>query len=323
LPNPPAPSPQQGPRHGLASAEFLRIPEMRPSTSEMQGAYDQSQPPTHSSPVPSMHFLAALPERPQPPTRLQSLCPTPFSTPPMPRKTLQFAVSPQSETKRTNSAGFGHSPGPSPSWEMTPLSQQSWQPPTAPTANKHAPRERDTTTSTPPTTTYVPQPPPSSHQAAAPHMQFGTERVETLIGPPRDSIRPVMTSTRKRAAVRSLSPQIRPLSHQEHPAPTAPQGSAEDPQWEARIQEAIRRAMLSMAPQGLPASQLPQVQPTAHIPLAAAALAEAEAAHIAQGLRLQEARRAHEQWALELARRVEAQAREHASTPHIQQTASF
>jgi len=67
-----------------------------------------------------------------------------------------------------------------------------------------------------------------------------------------------------------------------------------------------------MAPQGLHTSQLPQVQLTAPLPLLAAALAEAEAAHIAQGLRLQEARRAQEQWALESARRAEAQTKEHA-----------
>jgi hypothetical protein len=170
LSNTTAPSPQQAPRHELASAEFLRIPEMRPSASETHGAYDPPHLPTHSNPVPSMHFLAAGSERPQPPSRLQSLGPTPFSTPPMPRKTLQFAVSPQSETQRTNSAAFGHSPSPSPSWERTPQSQQSWQPPTAPTTEKQGARERDTVTSAAPTTIYVPQPPTSCHQVAAPHM---------------------------------------------------------------------------------------------------------------------------------------------------------
>ena len=67
-----------------------------------------------------------------------------------------------------------------------------------------------------------------------------------------------------------------------------------------------------MKPQGLTTSQLPQDKPTAPLPLSAVDLAEAEAAYFAQGLRLQEARRAQEQWAIESARRAEEQAREQA-----------
>jgi len=88
LSNPVVPSPEPAPRHGLASAEFMRIPEMRPSASEIQGAYDPPHLPIHSNPIPSMHFMATVPEGPQPTSRLQSLGPAPFSTPPMPRKTL-------------------------------------------------------------------------------------------------------------------------------------------------------------------------------------------------------------------------------------------
>ena len=71
------------------------------------------------------------------------------------------------------------------------------------------------------------------------------------------------------------------------------------------------QAMLTMTPQGLSVSQLPHTQSLAPLPLTAPALAEAEAAYVAQGLRLQEARKAQEQWAAETARKTAEQAREH------------
>jgi hypothetical protein len=72
--------------------------------------------------------------------------------------------------------------------------------------------------------------------------------------------------------------------------------------------------MLTLPIQPVTATHMPQLPHLAPPPLSAAALAEAEAAHAAQGLRLQEARRAQEQWAVETARRAEelalAQAKE-------------
>jgi small-conductance mechanosensitive channel len=79
----------------------------------------------------------------------------------------------------------------------------------------------------------------------------------------------------------------------------------QDPVWEARIQEAVLMAVLSLAPQmtstltGPPAALALTPKP-----LSAAALAEAEAAHIEQGLRLQEARMAQESWEAEIARKA-------------------
>jgi hypothetical protein len=70
--------------------------------------------------------------------------------------------------------------------------------------------------------------------------------------------------------------------------------------------------MLAIPPQVVNASHVPQIFQADPLPLSAAALAKAEAAHVAQGLRLHESRRAHEQWAIEAARRAEEQAREHA-----------
>ena len=126
-------------------------------------------------------------------------------------------------------------------------------------------------------------------------------------------MKPVMTSTRKRAAVGSLSPQTRLLSSQDNQASGPRAGSMQDPVWEARIQEAVLKAVLSLAPQmtstqtGPPASLA--LTPN---PLSAAALAEAEAAHIEQGLRLQEARMAQERWAAEISRKTAEHAKQQA-----------
>ena len=69
--------------------------------------------------------------------------------------------------------------------------------------------------------------------------------------------------------------------------------------------------MLTM---GTPETQV-SLRPQTHqskepIPLSSAALAEAEAAHVAQGLRLHEARRAQEQWAVETTMKAAEQAAE-------------
>ena len=69
--------------------------------------------------------------------------------------------------------------------------------------------------------------------------------------------------------------------------------------------------MLSIAPQVISANPVPLIYHTlAPSPLSAAALAEAEAAHTAQGRRLYEARLAKEQWAAEMAQKAAEQARE-------------
>ena len=120
-----------------------------------------------------------------------------------------------------------------------------------------------------------------------------------------------MTSTRKSAAVWSLSPAISPLAPQEHRAPRLAQEATKDPQWEARFKEAVRQAILTL---GAPKTQVsphphPLQQPAAPLPLSVAALEEAEAAHIAQGLRLHEAHRAQEQLAAEMAGSEAEQAR--------------
>ncbi len=107
---------------------------------------------------PAPHFLTSGAGDTQQTSRLQSLGPAPFSTPPMPKKKLHFAQSPQSETQRKNAAALGHSPGPSPSWEHTLVSQQSWQPPTAPSTNVETATGRDTATSAAPTVAYLPRP---------------------------------------------------------------------------------------------------------------------------------------------------------------------
>jgi hypothetical protein len=44
----------------------------------------------------------------------------------MPKKVM-FADSPQSHTHQMNEEAFGHSLGPSPSWDYTPQSQTSWR----------------------------------------------------------------------------------------------------------------------------------------------------------------------------------------------------
>ena len=284
---------------------------MHPSAIADPRAYTHQQPLTLGNPPPAMHFLASNPGSTQPSSRLQSMGPTPFSTPPMPRKALHFASSPQSEDQRRNSAAFGHSPGPSPSWERTPHSQESWQPPVAPASGTHGLQEVDTATSKAPTTAYHPLQLPAAHRAQQP--QVGAIGMEGASAPPKEAVKHVMTSTRKRAAVGSLSPQMRPLGSQGHSVSVPARDAAEDSVWEARIQEAVRKAVLSMAPQVMSASQFSQAQinlpPN---PLSAAALAEAEAAHIEQGRRLQEAIHAQEKWAAEVARKAEEQARERA-----------
>ena len=118
-------------------------------------------------------------------------------------------------------------------------------------------------------------------------MQFSARGTEPAFAPMRESVRPLMTSTRKRAAVGSLPPQIRPLDPQEHHTPDTSTGAMGDPIWEACFQEAVRQAMLTLGTPGIPASQTPQLQqPVEATPFSAAALAEAEASYTAQGLRL-------------------------------------
>ncbi len=98
--------------------------------------------------------------------------------------------------------------------------------------------------------------PPFGLQTAAPETQTGTRTEDATAEKPRDSVKPVMISSRKRAAVRSLSPRIRPLSQQDHGAPEAAQTSR-DPQWEARLQEAVRIAMLTIPPHPVNISHMP------------------------------------------------------------------
>ena len=195
-------------------------------------------------------------------------------------------------TQRTNSAAFGHSPCPSPSRERTPQSQRSWQPSTTPLANIQKAQERDPSTSASPTAAYLPQAPSTGHLAAAAPLQYSARGLEPDVAPMREAVRPLMTSSRKRAAVGSLSPQIRPsLAPQEHRVPDTNTGAMGDPIWEAHFQEAVRQAMLALGTPWIPASQTPQIQqPVEATPFSAAALAEAEASYIAQGLRPQEAK---------------------------------
>ncbi len=170
-------------------------------------------------------------------------------------------------------------------------------------------QERDTATSVAPTTTYLPQTTSTGHMAPAPQMQFSARGSQPASAPTRESIKPLMTSTRKRAAVGSLSPQIRPLAPQEHRAPNTSTGAMGDPLWEARFQEAVRQAMLTLGTPGITTTQTPQhQQPLNATPLSAVALAEAGASYIAQGLRLQEARRMQEKWAAETAKKAAEQA---------------
>jgi hypothetical protein len=101
-----------------------------------------------------------------------------------------------------------------------------------------------------------------------------------------------MTSSKKRAALGSLPPKIRPLAPQAHAslpnlAPTVPQ----DPEWETRIQNVVRQALLTMGTPLPPLGMDPQLaQPAPHLTLSASALKLAETAHAAQGQRLKEAR---------------------------------
>jgi len=100
-----APSPQQEPRHALAAAELLKIPS---SAEPIAGRYglDFSAGASHNAShsaggvhhnqpnsLPAMHFLAAGAPGSHLVSRLYSMGPTPFSTPPMPKKAL-FAESP-------------------------------------------------------------------------------------------------------------------------------------------------------------------------------------------------------------------------------------
>jgi len=235
-------------------------------------------------------------------SRLYSMRPTPFSTPPMPRKTL-FQDSPQSETQKTHSAACGHSPGPSPSWEHTPQSHMSGQSqeglvtvdqqglahPGQPTATLH-----------PHPYVFKGQPFLAQHAtalaAAAPAVTVtampspaATSRniAQQVFAPPQQehSVEPVMTSSRKRAAIGSLSPQIRPFPS--HPRTTeghAPHANPMDPAWETRFQEAFRQAVLALnSPASLTDTPAQPAQQLSLLTLSATALAEAEAAHVAQG----------------------------------------
>jgi hypothetical protein len=327
-------SPHQHPSHELALAEFLRIPAQQvpaptshPSMSS-QGAQTSSQV---YKPMPGPHFLAADRSGQQTGSRLFSMGPTPFSTPPMPKKTL-FQDSPQSETQKSHSAAFGHSPGPSPSWEQTPQSQRSWhsrhgedrpiceekekreQPIPPPPSYTYAQTNHITMArpenagwaATVPVTVTTQVPPPTSPPTGPQFMSAPPQQEQT--------VRPVMTSSRKRAAIGSLSPQIRPLLPQsQFPAAFGSHPSVLEPEWETRFQLAVRQAMITLtSPAPTPHGQNPQTQEPLPLPLSAAALAEAEAAHAAQGQRLKEARELQNALVLEAARkdREEAARRE-------------
>ena len=310
-----APSPLQQPVHELASAEFLRIPaanDLAPDTHSTFPSLSQPALSQHYIPPPGPHFLAAENRVHQHTSRLHSMGPTPFSTPPTPRKVL-FQDSPQSETQKSHSAAFGHSPGPSPSWEHTPQSQQ-----TVPLHQGEDPVSASTSA-------------PHGHPAATIHANLGAPFIQSFSAnsaipsaksapavtvtalPPTTSQlhtqeqsapfptlqdhsrRPVMTSSRKRAAVGTLSPQIRPLpslpSQPQSSGSQAPLASPLDQAWETRFQEAVRQAVLALNPLGSlsvsPATSTLQQPPST---LSAIELAEAEAAHAAQGKRLREAR---------------------------------
>ena len=168
---------------------------------------------TQAQPPPLLpHILAVGIPGAQPPSRLFALGPTPFSTTPMPKKTL-FADSPQSNTQRTTSTTFGHSPGPSPSWEQTPRSQQSWQPTRKPTLSRpQATPDRVTPTSATPTTSYMPQTLPLAPQAPTQTTHNAEGNVRPYSQPGRQPVVTAMISSRKRAAVGAMSPTIRLLA---------------------------------------------------------------------------------------------------------------
>ena len=169
----------------------------------------------------------------------------------MPRKVL-FADSPQSNAQKSKSASFGHSPGPSPSWETTPQSHHSWQPATHRPANpSHAATVNVPSAST--THNRVPYQPQAQHQvpqaqpvvfhapgAAATHASLPGPLAPQIAFLEKQTVLPVMTSSRKRATwlngtTGSLSPTVRPLAPQNAgtslPAPSQPH----DPSWEARF----------------------------------------------------------------------------------------
>jgi hypothetical protein len=58
---PAGPSPQQAPTHGLATAEFLRIPDMHPTSSAPTGAHSSQQPLTQNNPPAPRYHTAASP----------------------------------------------------------------------------------------------------------------------------------------------------------------------------------------------------------------------------------------------------------------------
>ena len=128
---------------------------------------------------------------------------------------------------------------------------------------------------------------------------------------------PVMKSSRKRAVVGSLSPTIRPLAPQDHRSKHLTQGLSHDPLWEARFQEAVRYAMVTLSAPGSGAGLLPHIQPQAPtLPLSIVALKEAEAAHAARGICIQQAWKAQDQMAAaatEVARREAESARREAT----------
>ena len=178
-------------------------------------------PTTYSQPPPAPHFLAARASGALQSSRLASLGPTPFSTPPMPRKVL-FTDSPQSEAQKTKFAAFGHSPGPSPFRETTPQSHQSWQPATHPPANpSQTSKDYFPFASTAHTAHSLlkaqyqaPQSEPTLFQeprAAAKPASLPSPLAPQAASQRKQTVRPVMTSSRKRAAVGSLSPTSRPL----------------------------------------------------------------------------------------------------------------
>ena len=232
-----APSPQQEQGHALATTEYLRIPGPSEPNAGRYGSYPNVAAPlttsygiaaaylTRPKPPPAIHFLADGAPGSQPASRMYSMGPTPFSTPPMPRKAL-FADSPQLEAQRTKSAAFGHSPGPSPSWEHTPLFQMF--------GLHHASQSRDHVSfsmrrddplSAVPRTTSDTQ---LQHHAnltqATPSEDMPTHTAHLQ----QAFVQLVITSSRKRAALGSLSPKIRSIAPQAHTSlasstPTVPQ----------------------------------------------------------------------------------------------------
>ena len=123
--------------------------------------------------------------------------------------------------------------------------------------------------------------------------------------PSESFVQPVMTSSKKRAALGSLSPKIRTLAPQAHTSlGNSTPNISQDPSWEARFQDAVRQALLTMGtPLATPGMDSHLTQPAPALTLSTTALKEAEAAHAAQGQRLRDAREMQKALEVERARK--------------------